>query len=200
MPAPGSGGRWTGAKTSEKSWPALDVDFALSKAHGRPAVGWREIQMTEQTIFLSALDFPDAAKRSAYLDSACAGDAGLRQQVDALLAAHERSGQFLDDPAVAQMAAARPRTGEETVTVDANAAAGRDEDLGFLQTPTRPDSLGRLAHYEVLEVLGRGGFGTVLRAFDDHLHRMVAIKVLAPQLATSGTARSRFRREANSGA
>src|SRR5262249_56340293 len=91
-------------------------------------------------------------------------------------------------------------TGEEAVTVDANAAAGGDEALGFLQTATRPDSLGRLAHYEVLEVLGRGGFGTVLRAFDDHLHRMVAIKVLAPQLATSGTARSRFRREAKSGA
>src|SRR5262245_1515985 len=155
--------------------------------------------MTEQTIFLSALDIPDAARRSAYLNDACAGNAGLRRQVEALLAAHERSGHFLDDPAVAQMAATRPRTGEETVTVDA-AAAGLDEDLGFLQTPTRPDSLGRMAHYEILEVLGRGGFGTVLRAFDDRLHRMVAIKVLAPQLATSGTARSRFRREAKSGA
>jgi len=156
--------------------------------------------MTEQTIFLSALDIPDAAKRSAYLNDACAGDAGLRRQVEALLAAHERSGHFLDDPAVAQMAAPRPRTGEETVTVDASSAAARDEDLGFLQTPTRPDSLGRMDHYEVLEILGRGGFGTVLRAFDDRLHRMVAIKVLAPQLATSGTARSRFRREAKSGA
>jgi eukaryotic-like serine/threonine-protein kinase len=156
--------------------------------------------MTEQTIFLSALDIPDAGKRSAYLETACAGDAGLRKQVEALLAAHERSGLFLDDPAVAQMAGVPPTPGEDTVTADAGPAHGRDDDLRFLNPPTRPGSLGRLAHYEVLEVLGRGGFGTVLRAFDDHLHRMVAIKVLAPQLATSGTARSRFRREAKSGA
>src|SRR6478735_1848225 len=148
--------------------------------------------MTEQTIFLSALDIPDTAQRSAYLETACGGNADLRKQVEALLAAHERSGLFLDDPAVARMAAARPASGEETVTVDAASASGRDDDLCFLYPPTRPGSLGRLAHYEILEVLGRGGFGTVLKAFDARLHRVVAVKVLAPQLAASGAARQRF--------
>ena len=156
--------------------------------------------MTEQTIFLSALDIPDAATRAAYVESACAGDATLRRQVDALLTAHERSGLFLDEPAVAQLSAPRPAAESDTVTAEGEATGGRDPDLRFLSPPTRPGSLGRLAHYEVLEVLGRGGFGTVLRAFDDHLHRVVAIKVLSPQLATSGTARARFRREAKSGA
>ncbi len=47
--------------------------------------------MTEQNIFLAALDVADLAERSAYLNRACAGDAQLRQQVDALLAAHGRS-------------------------------------------------------------------------------------------------------------
>src|SRR5262249_21141076 len=55
---------------------------------------------------------------------------------------------------------------------------------------------GRLGHYDVLEVVGRGGMGVVLRAFDEKLHRVAAIKVMAAQLATSATARRRFGREA----
>ena len=54
-----------------------------------------------------------------------------------------------------------------------------DNSLSFLQPGTQPGSLGRLGHYEVLELLGQGGFGIVLKAFDDKLQRMVAIKVLA---------------------
>src|SRR5262249_12127637 len=49
-------------------------------------------------------------------------------------------------------------------------------------------------------VVGAGGMGVVLRAFDELLHRVVAIKVLAPQLAASGTARKRFVREAQAAA
>src|SRR5262249_60441695 len=81
---------------------------------------------------------------------------------------------------------------------DGGAAGGND--LSFLAASTRADSLGRLGHYEVLEVLGRGGFGIVIRAFDETLRRPVAIKVLAPQLAASGTARFRFAREARAAA
>ncbi len=62
--------------------------------------------------------------------------------------------------------------------------------LSFLAPSQREDSLGRLGHYEALEVIGRGGMGVVLRAFDEKLHRVVAIKALAPQLATTGAARS----------
>ena len=49
--------------------------------------------MNEQTIFLAALDIEDLAERSAYVDRACAGNAALRQQVDRLLAAHDRSAR-----------------------------------------------------------------------------------------------------------
>src|SRR5262249_23897914 len=62
--------------------------------------------------------------------------------------------------------------------------------------PTRPGSLGRLGHYEVLEVLGNGGFGTVFKAFDDRLLRLVAVKMLAPEHAACANARLRFLREA----
>jgi WD40 repeat protein/formylglycine-generating enzyme required for sulfatase activity len=52
----------------------------------------------------------------------------------------------------------------------------------------------------MLQVLGRGGFGIVFRAFDDILQRVVAVKVMAPQIATLSPARKRFTREAQSSA
>ena len=72
--------------------------------------------------------------------------------------------------------------------------------LSFLQPSEKPGSLGRLAHYEVLEVLGNGGFGTVVKAFDEKLHRFVAIKLMSPLLAATSAARKRFLREARSAA
>jgi hypothetical protein len=93
----------------------------------------------------------------------------------------------------------RQQVGEETQ----GASPGNDkagEDLGFLIPADKPDVLGRLGHYDILEVIGRGGMGIVLRAFDDRLRRVVAIKVMAAQLATNATARKRFQREAQAAA
>jgi hypothetical protein len=72
--------------------------------------------------------------------------------------------------------------------------------LDFLSPPEQPGSLGRLSHYDVQEVVGRGGMGIVLKAYDQKLRRVVAIKVLAPSLAASATARKRFVREAQAAA
>jgi serine/threonine protein kinase len=74
------------------------------------------------------------------------------------------------------------------------------ETLGFLSPPQQPGQLGILDHYAITGVIGRGGMGVVLKAFDSTLHRDVAIKVLAPQLATSAEARKRFLREARAAA
>jgi serine/threonine protein kinase len=50
--------------------------------------------------------------------------------------------------------------------------------------------------YELLEEIGRGGFGRVYRVRDLHLERVVALKVLDPVLTQSPAAVERFRREA----
>jgi serine/threonine protein kinase len=166
--------------------------------------------MTEEQVFLAALDLADPFERTAYLDKACGTDAELRRHVEELLAAHFKSGDFLDEPVGEQLARESATTNDNTVSIQTNrgddVVAGEKkttdetDDLAFLQPSSRPDSLGRIGHYEVLEILGKGGFGIVLRAFDETLQRVVALKVLAPALASTSPARKRFLREARSSA
>jgi len=80
------------------------------------------------------------------------------------------------------------------------AAATEPIDLYFLQPADRPELLGMLGVYEVREVIGAGGMGVVLAAYEPALHRLVAIKVMAPALAGSALARQRFKREAQAAA
>ena len=93
---------------------------------------------------------------------------------------------------------------------DARQAAGEGSDLSRELTAFTPSpgagskgphaaSIARgttLDHFEVLELLGAGGFGEVYRARDTRLERMVAIKVLPEDFARDAERRERFRREA----
>lgn len=54
----------------------------------------------------------------------------------------------------------------------------------------------QLGHYEILDLLGKGGMGEVYRARDPRLGREVAIKVLPPAIAQNAEVQARFRREA----
>ena len=71
-----------------------------------------------------------------------------------------------------------------------------DFAVAFLEPSSLPGALGRLGEIDILEVIGHGGMGIVLKGFQEELHRPVAVKVLAPHLAASGAARQRFAREA----
>src|SRR5262249_10531797 len=89
---------------------------------------------------------------------------------------------------------------DETAAYGEADTSGAGGELSFLLPCPVPGTLGRLGHYQVRLVIGRGGMGVVLEAFDEKLKRVVAIKAMAPALAGSATARRRFVREARSAA
>lgn len=72
--------------------------------------------------------------------------------------------------------------------------------LDSLAPTDDPEMLGRIGDYEISGVIGCGGMGAVLKGFDRSLKRVVAVKVMAPHLASSGAARKRFAREAQAAA
>jgi len=168
--------------------------------------------MTERAIFEAAIEITDTAQREAFLNEACAGDAALRERLDALLASHGKASQFLSVPAVDQIQPPGDEASSQTTMMPKSAASQAREDDGgdsernagpdisFLQPSSKPGSIGLLGHYEILQVLGRGAFGVVFKAFDEKLHRMVAIKVMNPALAATSPPRKRFLREARSSA
>jgi serine/threonine protein kinase len=149
----------------------------------------------------SRLPEPVAATLNSHLESC----PGCQQTLDRLTAGE---ATWADD---AREVAHRPRPAlrqamerlkaETEVGLDtAGPAAPGAPTLPFLRPPTDPANIGRLGQYEVQKVLGRGGMGVVLRAFDPALRRAVAIKVLAPQWAAHADARQRFEREARAAA
>lgn len=69
----------------------------------------------------------------------------------------------------------------------------------FPPTPAPPD-VRVLGHFDVLETIGRGGFGVVVKAFDRKLQRIVAIKLMSAEMAATSPARKRFVREARAAA
>ncbi len=76
----------------------------------------------------------------------------------------------------------------------------RDTSLHFLQPASDSAYLGRLAHFDVMRVLGRGGMGVVVEAFDSRLRRNVALKILDLDLLGDEVAQQRFCREARAAA
>ncbi|XZE54089.1 protein kinase domain-containing protein [Planctomycetaceae bacterium SH139] len=70
----------------------------------------------------------------------------------------------------------------------------------MLSAASHPEMLGRIGRYDVERLIGSGGMGVVFKAHDTELNRPVAIKLLAPYLATGQRARDRFSREARAAA
>ncbi|MFZ4575201.1 MAG: serine/threonine-protein kinase, partial [Phycisphaerales bacterium] len=112
----------------------------------------------------------DEQERGPFLDTACAGDAGLRAEVEALVRANLSAGDRFD-PASAAI-------GDRLLQSTAVAAAD-------------PEQIGP---YTVIRRLGQGGMGVVYLAKQGHPEREVALKVLRSGPG-SDALRSRFQQE-----
>jgi serine/threonine protein kinase len=120
-----------------------------------------------QSAFLAAIEAADPAARAALLARECGDDAELRRRVEVLLQAHDRSGSFLDKPAV------------EGATSD-DVIPGRLIDPADVPPPGEgPGS--RIGPYKLLQQIGEGGMGVVYMAEQERpVRRKVALKIIKP--------------------
>jgi WD40 repeat protein/serine/threonine protein kinase len=115
-------------------------------------------QANVQSIFGRALEMESAADRAAYLDQACGPDAGLRAEVQELLAANGRAGEFMRQPAAA-------------------VAAGI---IGSYE-PLSEGPGTWVGPYKLLQQIGEGGMGVVYMAEQEEpVRRKVALKIIKP--------------------
>jgi eukaryotic-like serine/threonine-protein kinase len=108
----------------------------------------------EVAVFATALELPGDQRR-AYLDQACAGDATLRRQVEALLRVHDDAGSFFDKLTPVAQATSRE---------------------GAIPAEKTGDRIGR---YKLLQQIGEGGCGVVYMAEQEEpVRHKVALKVI----------------------
>ena len=108
-----------------------------------------------------AADLP-AAKRGAFLDDACAGDAALRAELKSLLAALEGAGEFLAAP-----------NAENEISDGTSRGRLLGDTLRAVGTSIGP--------YRLIRNIGEGGMGVVYLAEQDRpIRRSVALKVIKP--------------------
>jgi serine/threonine-protein kinase len=154
-----------------------------------------------QELFNDALPADQEERMKRHLESCAACQENLKRthQCEDVL---RSVGQQFGDPTATPPDLTLVQVLERLHELGSPLRAGCDEppDLYFLRCAEQPDILGTLGGYEVQDVIGQGGMGVVLKAFDSALHRLVAIKVMAPALAGSATARPRFTREAQAAA
>jgi serine/threonine protein kinase/WD40 repeat protein len=109
-----------------------------------------------RTIFLEAIELPDALQRSEYLAKACGPDSAQRQKIEDLISAHVAAGGFL----VTQ------HDSSERVPVNVDQAS--NEAPGLI-----------ISRYKLLQRLGEGGCGVVYMAEQiEPVRRRIALKVI----------------------
>ncbi|MGH9907476.1 MAG: protein kinase domain-containing protein [Pyrinomonadaceae bacterium] len=110
--------------------------------------------------------------RQNYLYQACGDDKDLLNEVESLFTSFDQSGDFMETPAVAQVA--------DII----------EGDTKRVETGTR------FSHYEIVRQIGIGGMGEVYLAKDQKLDRRVAIKIVNERFSRDEANLKRFVREA----
>ncbi|MHC4427240.1 MAG: tetratricopeptide repeat protein [Planctomycetota bacterium] len=126
--------------------------------------GWLRVK----ELFGEALERSEN-ERTSFLDDSC-DDPQQRSRVEALLAAHDDAGAFLEGSTVTELVAPAGTT--------------EDEAIGK-----------RIGRYTIRSVIAAGGMGVVYEAEQEQPHRTVALKVLRHGMGSRAMAR-RFRQEA----
>src|SRR5436189_1773652 len=127
---------------------------------------------TIEEIFHAALD-QEPDQISAFLDTACEGDEGLRSKVEALLASRQRAASFIEASAVG-LAAKIIQMGQ------ADSLVGQT-----------------IGHYKISESIGTGGMGDVYLATDIAAGRKAALKILPMRFTGDAERLKRFEQEAH---
>ena len=132
---------------------------------------WRQVE----EIFQAAMDL-SPEERPGYLSLACADDATLRNDVEALLSQHASAGELLEQP---------PYGNTEMGALESFADDAVDPMIGR-----------RLGAYRIEREIGRGGMGAVYEAIrvDNEFNKRAAIKLVKRGMDTDFILR-RFRKE-----
>jgi serine/threonine protein kinase/tetratricopeptide (TPR) repeat protein len=124
--------------------------------------------VNESEIFTNALKRATPEERAAYLDTACAGNPQLRDEVEALLNAHATNPGFLEEPG--------------DLPGDSIGTSPTGGDATDLSSTPASECAGRvIGPYKLIEEIGEGGMGTVYMAKQtEPIKRLVALKVIKP--------------------
>src|SRR5262249_51029197 len=143
---------------------------AFSVAAFPPGAVMIEWNPRANQIFAEALQAADPSARQAFLDRECAGEPRLRAEVDAMLAAHQQAGDFLQPPHAAEL------TGP--------------------YTPAEAPGTIIAGKYKLLQQIGEGGMGSVWMADQlEPVKRRVAVKLIRAERDGSRLILSRFEAE-----
>lgn len=114
----------------------------------------------ELETFAAAISLPQT-QRAAYLQTACAGDEKLHQQVQALLDAHADADNFMKSPPA-------PGARDALLANEAATLVVAMEKAGD-----------RIDRYKLLQEIGEGGMGVVYMAEQEEpVRRRVALKII----------------------